>query len=713
MTISSDQLPFLYGAQYYRAPTPEPEFWERDLEHMMRLGCNTVKFWVQWRWSERRPGVYYWDDLDQLMILAHRFKLKVILNLICDVMPVWSEREFPDCRMVDRHGQPVATSAVICRQIGGYPGPCYNHPGMLNARQHFFEAALDHFNAFESLFAWDAWNEPEHHLGRRAADNPDHQLCYCPYCELRFRNELATRYKDIESLNRRWGRCYSRFDEIELPREPHTITDYIEWREFQLDTLTREAEWRLNLVRKHAPRTHPHLHVVPHTIHCFNSANCVDDFALADHCEIFGSTMMHDPLFAAAASSAAGDKYFYNAEWHINFGSTAIHPRIIDRATFLREAVPQLGWNVRGMLFWQFRPESLGFEAPAWGMIRADGSDRPVSVHASEFITQLEPYLPALMTCRRAEPVCAILKSRRNELFFDSFPQNKQNPLYRSIRGYTNLLLQMNIPFKFISTEQLEQDRLNNVKLLILPAAYYMSIAEAEAVDKFCRNGGCVLAEGSVAGYCHDIGRHSKSIPGCGLSEKWGIAEVESTSTYHVDCSTVECSNSGATGDTAKALSSVGACGGEYVPLTGLLGQGFGAMLLSRIEGESATVLAAYHESSSILEKRYHRGYLFYCGTYLGIAANEKSEQLLRALLARAAERAGIALPEYPLGVRLTPMYSIEKGTPEFVVAENVSEVDVTINIGFSGLDIFNGKVESSLLTISSKTATLLRVSRI
>ena len=92
------RFPFVYGAQYYRAPTPEPEYWDRDFVHMKRLGFNTVKFWVQWRWSERTPGRYFWDDLDQLMLLAERYELKVILNLICDVMPVWAERCFPDCR---------------------------------------------------------------------------------------------------------------------------------------------------------------------------------------------------------------------------------------------------------------------------------------------------------------------------------------------------------------------------------------------------------------------------------------------------------------------------------------------------------------------------------------------------------------------------------------------------------------------------------------
>lgn len=707
--IDHTRLPFIYGAQYYRAPTPEPEYWDRDLAHLKRLGGNTVKFWVQWRWSERRPGEYVWDDLDRLMELAQKHELKVILNLICDVMPSWSESVFPDCVMVDRHNQKLATMAVICRQLGGYPGPCYNHPGMLAMRQAFFAAALEHFNQFDALFAWDVWNEPEHHLGRRSADDLDHLLCYCPHCEAKFKLAMERQYGSIADLNHRWGRCYNDFAEVELPRDPATVADYIDWREFQLDCLTGEARWRLAAVKKTAPQTLPHLHVVPHTIDCFNSTNCVDDFALAQDCEIFGSTMMYDPLFAAAASAAAGEKFFYNAEWHINFGSTAMHPRVIDRTTFLREAIAQLAWDVKGIMYWQFRPETLGFESPAWGLIHPDGTDRPVSLHAAEFIAKLTPHLPQLLKSRRTQPTVAVLKSRRNELFFDAFPKNKGNWLYRSIRGYADALLNLNLAFRFISSAQLEQGELDGIKLLILPAAYYLSNAEAEAIDEFCRNGGCVVAEGTVAGYCHDTGRHSNVIPGCGLADKWGIREVESTSSYHLDCRTTAASESGASGDTAKALSSISRRGDEYFPLAGELGSGFGALTLGSVTTDDSKTLAAYRETPCIVEKPVGRGHLFYAGTYLGIAAAEKSAGLLKTLLRRAAGAAKIEIADLPEGVRLTRLDLPNEGETEFMVAENVSDQKQQVPVAGQWIDVFDDRPVAAVLRLAPRSASLLK----
>ena len=73
----NQRTPFIFGAQYYRAPTPEPECWAGDLRRMAEMGFNAVRYWVQWRWSHRQtgnlpsgPGHYVFDDLDVLMDLA-------------------------------------------------------------------------------------------------------------------------------------------------------------------------------------------------------------------------------------------------------------------------------------------------------------------------------------------------------------------------------------------------------------------------------------------------------------------------------------------------------------------------------------------------------------------------------------------------------------------------------------------------------------------
>ncbi len=103
--IKETYVPF--GSQYYRAPSPLKEDWEKDLRKMSELGFNTVKFWVQWRWNNPEEGIYYWDDIDELMRLSEKYNLKVMLNTIFDVAPSWIYKKFNDASMITLSGMKV------------------------------------------------------------------------------------------------------------------------------------------------------------------------------------------------------------------------------------------------------------------------------------------------------------------------------------------------------------------------------------------------------------------------------------------------------------------------------------------------------------------------------------------------------------------------------------------------------------------------------
>jgi beta-galactosidase GanA len=86
VAADSPRFPFIFGSQYYRAPTPEPSCWEGDLRRCRDLGFNAVKFFVQWRWSHRGEESCYFDDLDRLMDLAAANGLGVTPNTLPDML---------------------------------------------------------------------------------------------------------------------------------------------------------------------------------------------------------------------------------------------------------------------------------------------------------------------------------------------------------------------------------------------------------------------------------------------------------------------------------------------------------------------------------------------------------------------------------------------------------------------------------------------------
>ena len=637
------QFPFIFGSQYYRAPTPEPDCWKYDLRRMRELGFNAVKLWTQWRWSHRAPDQFYWDDVDLLMDLAAENGLRVTLNTIFDVTPVWLFDQFPDAKQIDASGRVVEPYTVAHRQIGGHPGPCYNHPGARLVRQQFMAAAIDHYKNHPALSMWDVWNEPEQSFPSRTPDMRT-LVCYCPHCRAKFVEWLAAKYGFLGQMTTVWGKWYDTWEQVELPRNGSTITDFVDWREFHLDTMTAEAAWRLDMVGQRDPKHARYLHVVPNVMSVFNSVTCVDDFALAEHCEVFAATMNGGPILATQVTSAARGKVCYNVESHINHGCTDLHQRILGMDDLLRDFLPQIGLGIKGFLFWQYRPEVLGFESPAWGVVGLDGNDRPITRAVRDFIARLSPHFDALLQANPPAPQVGIWKSRKNEVFHFA-TQNSLEPLTDSVEGYINTLYWHNYPFRVVSEAMLEKGELDGLKLLILPSPYYLSRAEATSLDRWVRQGGVVLCEAHLGGYDGTFGRHSRVIPGCGLAEAWGIRETDSTSSYHLRLNeSSPVFGATVTEDVRKSLQDFGVSGGPVFPF--LLADGtvaWGAHRYAMLEGDGISSLGSFDGNAPcVASKQVGDGYVIYCGTNLGQAVSHGDAGLL-ALLGAAADIAGIA----------------------------------------------------------------------
>ncbi|MFH1569796.1 MAG: beta-galactosidase, partial [Gemmatimonadota bacterium] len=543
------------------------------------------------------------------------------------------------------------------RAIGGHPGPCYSHPGALADRQRFVAAAVEHFRGHPALQMWDVWNEPELCFPQRVPDLAT-MVCYCPHCAAGCRQWLAAKYAGLDRLNAVWGRCYERWDQVELPRDTGTLTDFIDFREFHLDTMAGEAAWRLDTVRRLDPGHGRYLHVVPNCH--FSAVTCADDFAMAEPCEVFASTMTGGPTACLHTLSAARGRVCYNVESHLNHGSTDLHQKVNDLDDLRRDLLPQLGLGIKGVLFWQYRAETLGIEAPAWGLVRTDGSPRPVTEAARRFWAVLQPHAPAL---RRAFPAAAqvgIWRGRRNEIFH--FCLRHETRTYNAgLDAWIQALHWANHPARLVSDAMLAADGLAPFRLLVVPFGYYLSHEEASALDGWVRAGGVLVSEAHLGAYDATTGRHSRQVPGCGLAESWGLQESESTSPWHLRlASTHDFGAAAVSDDVRQAVAQFGVSGGDHFPLRLADGSlAWGAHRYAELAGEGLELLATFDgRSPCMARKSVGRGAVFCCGTSLGQAAAERSDAGLRFVLARALAAAGLAAtggcrPEIPDSVHL------------------------------------------------------------
>jgi hypothetical protein len=702
---SHQRFPFIFGSQYYRAPTPEPDCWETDFRAMQKLGFTETKFFVQWRWSHRAPDRYYFEDLDRLMDLAAQHGLGVTLNILLDMSPLWLFDRHPDAKQIDNSGHIVEPYVVGHRSIGGHPGPCYSHPGALVDRQRFVAATVEHFRGHPALHMWDVWNEPELCFPQR---NPNlaNLACYCPCCHTAFITWLRSKYGELGRLNTVWGRCYEAWEQVELPRGTGAVIDFVDWREFHLDVLAGEARWRLESVERLDPAHGRYLHVVPNT--WFTPITCVDDFAMAEHCEVFAATMNGGPSPCLHILSAGKGKVCYNVESHINFGGTDMHQRVVDLPMLLADFLPQIGLGIKGFLFWQYRSEILGLESPAWGLVKPDGSARPVTEAVRQFWATLKPHAEPLRGAFPSSAEIGIWRSRKNEIFHFAMQGTQTHP-GASIDAYVNALYWGNRPCRIISGEMLAAGELDGLQLLILPDCYYMTEAETAALDRWIRAGGVALCEAHLAAYNGTTGRHSRTVPGGGLAESWGIRETDTTSSHHLRFS------QGKTGETAtmsedmkKALRDFALAGGRFFPIE--LENGtlvWGAHRYAELEGAGLEPLGRFDKRAPcVARKRVGKGMVFYAGTNFGQAV-ERDASGLQALLSQAADAAGIGasaglVPELPGTVHVDLL-----GTPKglgFAVINCSADLAQTVKLTLPD-GVWRGLFSGIQWTASSLTA--------
>jgi beta-galactosidase len=608
----------IFGAQYYRAPTPPPEDWARDLDQFAASGFNTIKIWAQWRWNNSRQGEFDFGDLDALMDCAHEHSLQVIINVIFDCAPAWLFRQFPECRMVTSTGRVLGPTPTGWRQIGGAPGPCLNHPEARQLRYDFLSATVRRFALHPALLLWDVWNEPELSCGLLREPKVENLLCYCDACRAAFLLWLQEQYPTLGALNRRWGRNYRAWDEVELPVEGGAIGDMLDWRAFQMHTLAEECRQRVAITRQ-LDRQHPIMcHTVPAP--AFNPVICAsDDWALAAPCDLVGNSVGSEPFAADLLRSAGDDKVAINAEIHALSGSTLARPQPQDLPAMQRHIFGPLARGIKGFVFWQYRPELLGTEAPAWGLTHPDGTPAPWHRHAQRLNDVLQQQAHFFRHAQPQGPVVGVLFHPLNHVLHWC-ARGDLALADRALQGVYRALYQANFQVRFLHPLDFAAGHQQQVRVIFAPFIYLLDAATAEALRAWVAAGGTLISDCAFLNYNRETNRHATVSPGLGFDAVFGVREELVYPTGN--------------------LASAAAAFKINRPL-GPLPVGHqlaGAWARCPLELRGAEIWGEFADGSPALTMQcYEQGRAVYCGTALGLAAemDANSATLIAALAAQ------------------------------------------------------------------------------
>lgn len=514
----------IMGFQYYRAPTPAKTEWKKDLKKISKDGYNTVKFWIQWRYNEPKEGQFYFDDIDELMDLARKNGLKAVLNIILDVSPTWFIRDYPEASMITASGERLEGYATEYRQIGGVPGPCLNSEKGDFFKKRFVKKCAERYANHQALLVWDVWNEPELTVGIYREPRPETLVCYCDSCKKAFSSYLKEKYVSIEKLNEVWGRNYADFDEVELPKRRGTTADMIDWRVFFCDTVTNDFRKRVECVKQY-DKIHPVMcHTVP--IPLFNSISCCsDDFNIAKYGDLVGNSVGSNPLAADMMKSVACGKSVINSEIHACYGSSLNGFRLPDTNDMLRHIFIPMAHGSKGFLFWQYRPEILGNEAPAWGMVGLKGEETKRNELLKSLYSEITARADVVKDFRSASGEVAIYHDKANEIY--CWEASFGTELYdNSLIGAYELFYKNNYAVDFISADDFGK-KLKKYRTVYFPSTFLFDEDKTNELLNYAEAGGTVIVEALFAVENQKTGRHCFSIPGCGISEILGVETEE------------------------------------------------------------------------------------------------------------------------------------------------------------------------------------------
>ena len=495
----------IHGTQYYRTPTPLPEEWEGDIANMADWELDAMQIRINWRWNERRENEYDFSDVDRLMELAEKNNRKVIIKFLLECAPQYIFDKYGGTRIGPK-GETLRGGSHGAF-YGGWR-PCFTNPKVQERAVLFVEKVAERYAGSKNLILWNAWNEIR---------NKPIEDCFCPHCRKAFGDYLRDKFDTVENLNAFYGAAEDSFENIALPAMPHGIWDIYEFKKFKGDhELYNWLKFVKDAIRKY-DKIHP---VMSHVGFCaaFQTelGDIVDDYSVSKAMDFFGTSIpcdcamnTHekrlDYLMLNSYMSSVDENYFVH---EIYPGLGMFKRDWYDTPYDMKfKLYSSLAGGAKGLVYWQYRAERVGHENDCAGIMRMDGSPRPVAYAVKEFGEYLHRDMEHFAKAKRKKGDIGIVFDFNSMLLSEiedscgvDYCFSLYNPKYYYRYAHAGLYrMAQNLNYRVDYVQAKCTEDFKQYKVLYVPYGSMADETLVEALAKYVENGGTLILDEGFA----------------------------------------------------------------------------------------------------------------------------------------------------------------------------------------------------------------------
>lgn len=470
----------LYGVAYYDEYMPYERL-DEDIRMMKEAGINVVRI-AESTWSTHEPqnGVFDFSSVDKVLDAMHKAGIAVIVGTPTYAVPAWMVKEHPDVLAVTARGP----GKYGARQIMDITNPAY-----LFYSERIIRKLISRVCTHPAVIGYQTDNETKHY----DTAGPNVQLQFVKY--------MRESYGTLERVNQLFGLDYwsNRINSWEeFPSVIGTINGSLgaEFAKFQRKLVNEFLAWQVSLVNEYKQ---PGQFVTQNFDfewrgYSFGVQPSVDHFAASEPFDIAGVDIYHpsqDDL-TGIEISFGGDmtRSLKNSNYLVLETQAQAFPHWTPYPGQLRlQAFSHLASGANMVAYWHWHSIHNSFETYWKGLLSHDLKPNPVYNEAITVGADFARLSDKLVNLKKRNQVAVMVSNEAlSAMEWFKLPDGK---IYNDVvRALYDELYKLNVEVDFI---QPSFDRLDEYKLIIVPALYAAATADLERLNDYVSGGGHVV----------------------------------------------------------------------------------------------------------------------------------------------------------------------------------------------------------------------------